>query len=51
MMDLKETIKRIKQLTSSVLVSNPSIPDTSSELISKIGAINNGTSNNKRPKQ
>lgn len=48
MIDIKEELKRIKALTSSVLVANPTLPDNTSEIISKIGVLANGTSNNKR---
>lgn len=36
---LKEEMKRIKSLTSSVLVGNPQLQDTTSEMISKIGLL------------
>ena len=49
MSDLQEELKRIKALTSSVLVANPTLPDTTSELISKIGVLTNA-SDNKRLK-
>ena len=39
--DLKEQLKRIKALTSSILVTNPTMQDTTSELISKIGVLTN----------
>ncbi len=45
---LKEELKRIKSLTSSVLVSNPALQDNTSELISKIGVITNVTGDAKR---
>lgn len=48
-MDIKEIIKRIKNMSSSVLDTNPTMPDTTSELVRQLGATN-GTGDNKRPK-
>lgn len=45
---LKEEMKRIKALTTSVLVGNPALTDTTSEMISKIGVLVNGNGDNKR---
>jgi len=46
--DVKEQLKKIKKLNSSVLVGLPSMPDTNSEIISKIGVLyGNGDSKRK----
>lgn len=37
--DVKEQLKRIKKLNSSVLMAQPSIPDVNSDIISKIGVL------------
>ena len=43
---IKEELKRVKALTGSALVSNPTLQDNTSELISNIGVLFNGTDNN-----
>ena len=51
MSDLKEELKRIKALTSSVLVANPALQDNTSELISKIGVLTNAGDNKRQSRK
>lgn len=45
---LKDELKKIKALTTSVLVADPSMQDNTSEMISKIGVLVNGGSNKRQ---
>ncbi len=44
----RQELKRIKELTSSVLTAMPSLGDNTSELITNIGVAGNVSSHNKR---